>query len=144
MLDASTYYNSKTADSLLPDKSIKGIPDLPLKYKLSKGLHVILYEKSSDEVNMLNIKDIVPRLYIITGLSTSSTTTGGKTYRYGMVSLKHAQEARPSSECKEKKGIYKKGEEYREKIVVNHNQFNALIEGVDFKINVLGEIEMLK
>lgn len=93
---------------------------------------------------MLNTKDIVPRLYIITGLSTSSTTIGGKTYRYGMVSLKNAQEARPSTECKEKKGLFKNGEEYRAKIVMNHNQFNALIEGVDFKINVLGEIVMLK
>ena len=144
MLDASTFYNSKSTDPLLPEKSVRGVLDLPLKYKLYKGMHVILYEKSKDEVNTQNTKDIVPRLYVVTGLSTSSTTTGGKTYRYGMVSLKHAQEARPSSECKEKKGLYKNGEEYREKIVMNHNQFNALIEGVDFKINVLGEIEMLK
>ena len=144
MLDASAFYNDKTSYSILPQKSVKGIPDLPIKYKLYKGLHVILYEKSRNEVDLQNIKDIVPRLYVITGLSTSSTTIGGKTYRYGMVSLKHAQEARPSSECKEKKGVYKVGEEYRAKIVMNHNQFNALVEGVDFKINVLGEIVMLK
>lgn len=144
MLDASTYYNSKTEDPLLPYKSISGVLGLPLKYKLFKGLHVILYEKSKDEFNLQNNKEIVPRLYVITGLSTSSTTTGGKTYRYGMVSLKHTQEARPSSECKEKKGKYKNGEEYREIIVMNHNQFNALIEGVDFKINILGEVEILK
>ena len=144
MLDASTFYNDKTTDSILPQKSVRGVLDLPIKYELRKGLHVILYEKSKDEVNMLDTKDIVPRLYIITGLSTSSTTTGGKTYRYGMVSLKHAQEARPSTECKEKKGLFKNGEEYREIIVMNHNQFNALVEGVDFKINVLGEIVMLK
>ena len=143
MVDASTYYNGKTIDTLLPDKSVRGVLDLPLKYKLLKGLHVILYEKSAEEINIRNAKDIVPRLYVITGLSTSSTTTGGKTYKYGMVSMKHAQEARPSSECKEKKGTFKNGEEYREKIVMNHNQFNALIEDVDFKINVLGEIEML-
>lgn len=144
MLDASSFYNDKTTGSLLPYKSIKGVQDLPLKYKLFKGLHVLLYENSREEVDCSDVKDIVPRLYIITGLSTSSTTIGGKTYRYGMVSMKHAQEARPSSECQEKKGKYKKGEEYRAKIVMNHNQFNALVEGVDFKINVLGEIEMLK
>lgn len=144
MLDASTFYNDKTTDSILPQKSVRGVLDLPLKYELRKGLHVILYEKSRDEVNLLDTKDIVPRLYIITGLSTSSTTTGGKTYRYGMVSMKHAQEARPSTECKEKKGLFKNGEEYREKIVMNHNQFNAMVEGVDFKINVLGEIILLK
>ena len=67
--------------------------------------------------------------------------TGGKKYKYGMVSLKHSQEARPSSECSEKKGTFKNGEEYRAKIVMNHNQFNALVEGVDFDINVLGEIK---
>ena len=144
MLDASTFYNDKTKDSILPQKSVRGIQDLPLKYKLFKGLHVILYEKSKDEVNLMNTKDIAPRMYVITGLSTSSTTTGGKTYRYGMVSMKHAQEARPSTECKEKKGLYKNGEEYRAKIVMNHNQFNALVEGIDFCINVLGEIEMLR
>lgn len=144
MLDASMYYKCKTTDTLLPDKSAKGVLDLPLKYQLYKGLHVILYEKSVEEINIQNTKDIVPRLYVITGLSTSSTTVGGKTYKYGMVSMKHAQEAKPSSECKEKKGTFKNGEEYREKIVMNHNQFNALIEGVDFRINVLGEIEILK
>lgn len=144
MLDASMFYNKKEKDSILPCKSVRGVPDLPLKYKLFKGLHVILYEKSKPEVDLSNLKDIVPRLYVITGLSTSSTTTGGKTYRYGMVSLKHAQEAKPSSECKEKKGLYKDGEEYRAKIVMNHNQFDALVEGVDFKINVLGEIVMMK
>lgn len=144
MLDASSFYNNKTMDSIVPYKSVRGVLELPLKYKLFKGLHVILFEKSRDEVNLLNTRDIVPRLYVITGLSTSSTTTGGKTYRYGMVSLKHAQEAKPSSECKEKKGVFKNGEEYREKIVMNHNQFNALVEGVDFKINVLGEIVLLK
>ena len=144
MLDASTFYNNKDADSILPYTSVKGIPDLPLKYELFKGLHVILYEKSKNEIDLSNVKDIVPRLYIITGLSTSSTTTGGKTYRYGMVSMKYAQEARPSTECKEKKGLYKDGEEYRAKIVMNHNQFDALVEGVDFNINVLGEIVPLK
>ena len=143
LLDASTYYNDKTEDSLLPVKYVKDNLVLPIKYRLFKGLHVILYENSPEEINFRNAKDIVPRLYIITGLSTSSTTTGGKTYKYGMVSLKHTQEAKPSSECKEKKGTFKNGEEYREKIVMNHNQFNALIEGVDFKINVLGEIELL-
>lgn len=144
MIDAGTFYNKRADSSILPQKSVVGIPDLPLKYKLYKGLHVILYEKSRDEVDILNTKDIVPRLYVITGLSTSSTTIGGKTYRYGMVSLKHAQEARPSSECKEKKGMFKHGEEYRAKIVMNHNQFNALIEGIDFNINALGEVTMLK
>ena len=144
MLDASTFYNKKADDSILPQKSVIGVLDLPLKYRLFKGLHVILYEKSREEVDILNTQDLVPRLYVITGLSTSSTTTGGKTYRYGMVSLKHAQEARPSSECKEKKGVYKNGEEYRAKIVMNHNQFDALVEGVDFNISVLGEIVLLK
>jgi CRISPR-associated endonuclease Csn1 len=144
MIDASTFYNDETADTLLPYKILKDEVEYHLKYKLFKGLHVILFEKSSDEVDFSNTKDLVPRLYNITGLSTSSTTTGGKTYRYGMVSMKHAQEARPSSECKEKKGLFKNGEEYRAKIVMNHNQFDALVEGVDFRINVLGEIKMLR
>lgn len=140
-LDAASFYNSDgEKDTIVPIRSIKGTPDLPLKYKLKRGLHVILYENTPSEVDFSDIRNLIPRMYVITGLSTSSVITGGKKYKYGMVSLKHSQEAKPSSECSEKKGTFKNGEEYRAKIVMNHNQFNALVEGVDFDINVLGEI----
>lgn len=139
--DAAKYFNRPSELPLVPEKSIKGIPDLPLKYILRKGLHVILYESFKDEIDITDATDIKPRLYVVTGLSTSSVTTGGKKYKYGIVSLKHTQEARPSSECQEKKGVYKNGETYRAKIVMNHNQFNALVEGEDFTITPLGEIK---
>lgn len=144
MIDSAKYYNEKNGLPIVPEKSIKGIPDLPLKYVLRKGLHVILYENTKEEVDLTNISDIKPRLYVVTGLSTSSVTTGGRTYKYGMVTLKYAQEARASSDCPEKKGLYKNGETYRAKVVMNHNQFNALVEGEDFFITPLGDIKPIR
>ena len=43
-----------------------------------------------------------------------------------------------------KSGAYKTGEQYRSEIMLSLSDFHALIEGVDFKINVLGEIVMFK
>ena len=58
--------------------------------------------------------------------------------------MKASKEARRATELKAKKGIYKSDEEYRPVIVMNHNQFNALIEGYDFDLTPLGEIKFKK
>lgn len=137
MINAARHFQESQTYELLPAQYKEGYP---LKYKLYKGLHVILYENTPEEVDFYNISDIAKRLYIVSGLSTSSTTTGGKKYSYGMITMKHAQEARPAGDCKEKKGGFKQGEEYRSKAVMNHNQFKALVEGVDFALNELGEV----
>lgn len=139
IMDTAKAYKSVDNAKLLK----KYTPDNSLIFILKKGMHVILVEKSKDEVDLTNISDISKRLYVISGLSTSSIVTGGRTYQYGMVSMKHSQEAKASSECKEKKGEFKMGEEYRAKIVMNHNQFKALVENVDFKIDCTGKISKL-
>jgi len=36
-------------------------------------------------------------------------------------------------------GVFKVDEEYKALRKMNHNQFNALIEGVEFKINIIGD-----
>lgn len=143
IMAAARYYKSPADETLLPVQSLKGEEKLPLKYTLTKGLHVLLYESSPSEIDFSAPETLVPRLYVITGLSTSSTTTGGRKYSYGMVSMKHVQEARRSSDCEERKGGYKNGEAYRPKIIMNHNQFKALIEGQDFEINSLGEVKQI-
>ena len=64
----------------------------------------------------------------------------------GRIVLRYNQEAREAKSLKKerKSGVYKVGEQYRSEIMLSLSDFHALVEGVDFKINVLGEIVMLK
>ena len=63
----------------------------------------------------------------------------------GRLVLRYNQEAREATILKKerKSGAYKVGERYRSEIMLSLSDFHALVEGVDFKINVLGEIVML-
>ena len=101
---------------------------------------VLLYDKTPEEVWLLNKHEIERRLYKLVGLNSFAT----KTSNYGRLSLVHHQEARPSSEIKLKNGSFQAGENFRPGILLLHTQFNALIAGVDFEINDLGEITRLK
>ena len=64
----------------------------------------------------------------------------------GRIVLRYNQDARDATTLKKerKSGAYKVGEQYRSEIMLSLSDFHVLVEGVDFKINVLGEIEMLK
>lgn len=141
-IDAAAYYK-KSADfrknRIVPEKNAGG---LNLKYTLFVGMHVILYETSKDEIRGLSTGELCRRLYTITGISYKSLTIKGKTYRYGLVTLKFHNEARQSTELSEKNGVYKQNEMHRPLINLNHNQFHALVEGVDFEITPLGKIKM--
>lgn len=138
-IDAATFYKSSMDRddylSIVPEKSGKGYP---IKHILKIGQHVILYENSAKEINFNNVADVSKRLYKITGLSYLPVGTG-----YGNVVIRHHQEARIAKDVKTKNGAYKNNEEYRGSILMLHTQFNALVEGEDFEINVLGEIKLL-
>ena len=58
--------------------------------------------------------------------------------------MRYHQEARMSKDVKAINGAYKNGEAHRASIVMLHTQFNALVEGIDFDINALGEIILKK
>ena len=105
-----------------------------IKYYLKRGMAVLLYQNDAEEIDFNNMKDIIKRLYYITGLSLSES--------YGMVTLTHAQEARDKLDIQ--KGAFKMGEVYRPKINLRQTQFQGLIEGVDFNINILGELKPIK
>lgn len=141
MLEAANYFKQSMDrqfySNIVPLTSPVG---LSLKHILTIGKLVILYETNKDEIDFNNTNEINKRLYKITGLNLLPT---GGSY-FGRIVLKHAQEARPSKEIKAKNGAFKINEEYRPAIVLLHTQFNALVEGEDFEINVLGEIKMLK
>ena len=135
-IEAADYYRRSTDKSerltLVPERSPK---DFPLKWNLKIGQHVILYEASPDEIVISDKADVSKRLYVITGLSINPVGTG-----YGSIVMRHHQEARMAKDVKSKNGAFKIGESYRGSIVMLHTQFNALVEGLDFEINALGEI----
>ena len=138
-IEAADFYRRSTDkndySSLVPVQSPKGYP---LKWTLKIGQHVILYETSPDEIILSDKSDVSKRLYVITGLSINPVGAG-----YGSIVMRHHQEARMAKEVKAKNGAYKNGEPYRGSIVMLHTQFNALVEGIDFEINALGEIVLL-
>ncbi|MCI6827831.1 MAG: CRISPR-associated protein Csn1 [Prevotella sp.] len=137
-IEAAEFYRRSTDkggyNSLVPEKSPKGFP---LRWKLRIGQHVILYETAPDEIALSNKSDVSKRLYVITGLSINPVGTG-----YGSIVMRHHQEARMAKDVKSKNGAFKNGESYRGSIVMLHTQFNALVEGYDFEINALGEIQL--
>lgn len=111
-----------------------------LRYKLKIGTMVLLYENSPEEVWELERKDLTKRLYKIAGMS--SMVLREKDF-YGTIEMIHHQDARPSTDIKKKNGEFKSGEEFRSGIKLLHTQLRALVQGVDFEINDLGEIRRL-
>lgn len=103
-----------------------------LIYKLKSGTMVLLYENNRDEVWDLDIRNLQKRLYIITKMKYD-----------GRIYMMHHQEAREKKDLEEKSGSFKINEDYRPIIVNSYNQFNALVQDVDFEINDLGEIRRL-
>ena len=103
-----------------------------LIYKLKSGTMVLLYENNRDEVWDLDIRNLQKRLYIITKMKYD-----------GRIYMMHHQEAREKKDLEEKSGSFKINEDYRPIIVNSYNQFNALVQDLDFEINDLGEIRRL-
>lgn len=141
-ITAAGFYrrsNDKIAvdGKLVPMYSKSGFP---LIYQLKIGTMVLLYEKNPDEVWELDKKNLQKRLYKVIGLS--SMVIQGK-YDFGTIVLEHHQEARPSSELKQTNGQFKSTDNNRPVIKLLHTQFNALVDGVDFDFNELGELRRL-
>lgn len=138
-MDAAVFFKQSTDrndfPTLIPEKSPHGFP---LKNTLRIGLHVILYENSPREIDFKQTSDIAKRLYFITGLSYLPV----RKTSYGIVTMRHHQEARMAKELKLTTGAYNVSGEYRGMMFLLHTQFNALIEGQDFVITPLGEIKL--
>lgn len=138
-LQAAEYFKA-SADrdarpDLVPQTDIRN--GFPLKYMLKTGTMVLFYEHTPAELYDCSPKELAQRLYKVTGMST---LTLQQKYRYGTLTLKHHQEARPAGELKAKNGEWKIGEAYRPIISIYHTQFNAYVEGYDFELTVTGEI----
>ncbi|HYQ56213.1 MAG TPA: HNH endonuclease domain-containing protein, partial [Draconibacterium sp.] len=133
------------ADSLFPQKKLSGKVEVPFKSIIKVGTMVILWEESPEEVWDISKEDVKRRLYKIVGLSTQRIVRpSGKIDEYATIVMRFHQEAISASDLKTQDGIFEKNENYKAQRKMNHNQFNALIEGVDFKITPLGELKRVK
>ena len=112
-----------------------------LQYVLKIGTMVLLYENTPEEIYEANKEELSRRLYKVIGLSLMLIQ---RTYEYGIATLLHSQESRPSKEIKAKNGLYKQGELLRPAIIMNHNQINALVEGYDFTLSPSGKISFIR
>lgn len=135
-LEAAKFYNGKSEQYDLVPQSDSN--DYPLKYILRTGTMVLFYENSPEELYECSRAELTKRLYKVTGMSTMVIQ---KRYNYGIVTLKHHQEARPAGELKAKNGTWSATEEYRPIIGLLHTQLNILVEGYDFELTVTGEIK---
>ena len=139
MLQAAAYFkrsNDKAAvgADLVPRTSRRGYP---LAYTLKIGTLVLLYEKTPAEVWEADQYERSRRLYKIMGLSILNTISNS----YGRITMTHHEEARQSKDVVVRNGAYRQGEPLRPAILMLHTQLRALVEGYDFRLNELGEIE---
>ncbi len=130
-------------EGLIPDFKESGKLKLPLKAVLKIGTMVILWENSPEEVWDLDLVQRLNRLYKVVGITINRIKSGNKVYEFGMGVLRFHQEANSASELKTSDGEFKMEEPYVAQRKLSHNQFNALVEGIDFKINTLGQIEKI-
>jgi CRISPR-associated endonuclease Csn1 len=130
-LEAGSFYkfsNRKDNDNpLLPLSKEKGKNRLELRATLKTGDLVLLYNKYPDEIWDLDTEDRVKRLYKISQFESD-----------GRVQLRFHQVAKPDKDLKKSSKIDFKTPE--EKLRLSLSGFNALIQNIDFKIDILGNI----
>lgn len=111
---------------------------------LKRGQQVIFYDKEVENFqDVSEITDFTGRIYIIEGLSIQRIKSGNNILEYGVIMFRYFKEARKSDEIKNDNfkpdGNFKLGENKPTR-KMNHNQFDAFVEGVDFKVLPTGKI----
>lgn len=115
---------------------------------LKRGQQVVFYDKDIENPKDINeIADFNGRVYIIEGLSIQRIVRpSGKIDEYGVIMLRYFKEARKSDDIKKDNfkpdGVFKLGENKPTR-KMNHNQFNAFVEGIDFKVLPTGKFEII-
>lgn len=117
-----------------------------LKQELVAGSKVLLWEETPDELYDCKPNELQERYYTVTGLSVQvqKDKKANKEYLFARIVLRHSVEARQTVDLKVQDGAFFVGEDYKPYRKLNHNQFNALVEGIDFKFNILGGIEKIE
>ena len=135
--EAAKYFKLRNSGDMVAANSIlptvkKG---LQLRALLKTGTQVILLQNASEKVDLSDITEIRKRLYYITIIE-----------KKGRITLRHHQEARQAGDLKDsiRAGAYNVNDEYRPLVRFMLKDFHVLIEGVDFKLSVLGNVVSLK
>jgi CRISPR-associated endonuclease Csn1 len=81
--------------------------------------------------------DLKGRIYIVEGMSIQRIKAGVNQYDFGVITFRYFKEARKADDIKKDDfkpdGGFKLGENKPTR-KMNHNQFNAFVEGIDFKV----------
>ncbi|MBN2161389.1 MAG: hypothetical protein JXR25_00385 [Pontiellaceae bacterium] len=116
--------------------------ELELKYVLHADQLVLFVKKSSAELEMLPYEELAKRMFRINDLSMSETR---------MV-FRHHMEAREKGKAIEE-NVEKRGAKYPSSVDfespnplqrISYKNMNVAVEAVDFRLNVLGEIEFME
>lgn len=115
---------------------------------LKRGQQVVFYDKDIENPkDITEIIDFKGRIYIIEGLSIQRIVKpSGLVHLYGVIMLRYFKEARKADDIKKDNfkpdGVFKLGESKPTR-KMNHNQFNAFVEGIDFKVLPTGKFEKI-
>ena len=114
---------------------------------LKRGQQVVFYDNNVENPkDITEIIDFNGRIYIIEGLSIQRQVVSGKLYEFGIIMLRYFKEARKSDDIKKDNfkpdGVFKLGE-VKPTRKMNHNQFTAFVEGIDFKVLPNGKFEKI-
>lgn len=136
-IDATRHFTARhRGEAAAPLVAAHSPEGYPLLCTLKKGQHVLLYENTPDEIRRQDPHDLGRRLYYVTGMSSMTIDK----YVYGVIVMKHHQEARKASDLKPKNCNFSNADETLPVIRMYHTQFKALVEGQDFRITPLGDI----
>ena len=135
MIDAAAYFKESTGLTNLYPIAPEEKNGLKFRCAVRTGTQIILLQSDDEEIELVNKKELSRRFYYVAVMQKD-----------GRIVLRYNQDAREATILKKerKSGAYKVGEQYRSEIMLSLSDFHALVEGVDFKINVLGEITLLK
>ncbi len=143
--EAGRYYKKTNKDSeiedkysLVPEKHQNGYP---LKYILTKGKMILMYDKSSNEIFDLSDEEKLKYLYEITQLDVEGNC----------IKLLHHTEARSQKTLSKFMNLASKmkgGKNFGDYkrypwIKVTLNDFDCLVEGYDFNISSTGKISKI-
>ena len=132
MIDASNYYKESSGLTKLYPIAPEEKNGMKYRCKVTTGTQIILLQSDDEEIDVKDVHSISSRLYYVAIMQKD-----------GRLILRHNQEAREATALRKeaRAGAYKKTDEYRSQITLSLSDFHALVEGVDFEINVLGEIK---
>ena len=157
LLSSNAQQKNKLVDDvwLNKEKQVKGkkvlYPIAKSNYRdvvLKRGQQVVFYDKEVENPKDISeVIDFKGRIYIIEGLSIQRIVRpSGKIDEYGVIMLKYFKEARKADEIKKDNykpdGVFKLGEN-RPTRKMNHSQFTAFVEGIDFKVLPTGKFDKI-